>query len=191
MSNYVWNKVFCTKEMMEKYFIDPDPFGKKETLEKSYISFNKLYNMKSIYEYADKVDVPISYGLGTSWRETENGLYELMFCTRWKYPIKAITKSIELSHDTVWMAFEENNIYVSRFYWDNGVKQDVLLIENEYYSWYDENMEYVDSLKEPDDGVWHFLPYTTEKWRNWESTDGFARYFDVDAIDVDYPFRQQ
>ena len=84
--------------------------------------------MKSIYEYADKVDVPISYGWGTYWRETENGLYELMFCTRWKYPIKAITKSIELSHDTVWMAFEENNIYVSRFYWDNGVKQDVLQI---------------------------------------------------------------
>ena len=54
-----------------------------------------------------------------------------------------------------------------------------------------ENMEYVDSLKEPDDGVWHFLPYTTEKWRNWESTDGFARYFDIDAMDVDYPFRQQ
>ena len=52
-------------------------------------------------------------------------------------------------------------------------------------------MEYVDSLKDPDDGVWHFLPYSTEKWRNWESTDGFARYFDIDAMDVDYPFRQQ
>ena len=32
MSNYVWNKVFCTKEMMEKYFIDPYPFGKKKHL---------------------------------------------------------------------------------------------------------------------------------------------------------------
>ena len=32
-------------------------------------------------------------------------------------------KAIEIAHDTEWYAVEENYIYVSHFYWDDGVKE--------------------------------------------------------------------
>ena len=45
MSNYVWNKVICDKETLEKYFIDNNPFG-DEIIEKPYITFNKIFGMR-------------------------------------------------------------------------------------------------------------------------------------------------
>lgn len=189
MSNYVWNKVVCPKNILDKYFIDPDPFGDGIPLEHPYISFNKLFDVKSLNEYSDKIGVHISYGYSFSWDEQEDGLYEIKFCTRWQYPIKAIIRTVELSHDTVWYAVEENHIYVSKFYWDSGVKEDVLFIEDDFDKWLDKNMDYYFSLEDPDDGVWHFLSCAAEQWRNWESADGFARYNDVSAVNVSYPFR--
>ncbi len=46
--NYVYNKVICTKETMEKYFIDFDPFGDGTHLNETYITFNKLLDTGSI-----------------------------------------------------------------------------------------------------------------------------------------------
>ncbi|MCR5663092.1 MAG: hypothetical protein K6G50_13350 [bacterium] len=189
MANYVWNKVVCPKETFEKYFIDKDPFGDGKLPADRQISFNKLFDVKTVDEYLDKIGVCISYSFGCLWQEREDGVFEIKFCTRTEYPIKAIVRTIELSHNTVWYAFEENRIYVSKFYWDDGVKEDVLLVKDDYWDWCQNNEEFVDSLDDPDDGVWHYLSTADNKWKNWETADGFARYLDVGAMEVSYPFK--
>lgn len=174
--------------MLDQFFIDTDPLGDGTPVEQPYISFNKLFGVKSLNEYYDKYGIHISYGWGCSWEMQPDGLCEIKFCTRWQYPIRAIIRTLELSHDTVWFAVEENHIYVSKFYWNNGVKEDVLFIENEFDQWLDDNMDFDDSLEDPDDGVWHYLPTAKEKWENWPSEDGFSRYLDISAVRVDTPF---
>lgn len=188
MSNYVWHKVLCRKEVLERYFIDVDPLGDGTPVEQPYLSFNKLFGVKSLNEYSDNYGVHIYYGYGCSWEMKPDGFCEAKFCTRWEYPIRAIIRTIELSHDTVWLAVEENRIYVSKFYWSDGVKEDVLNIEDGFDEWLDKNMEYDDSLEDPDDGVWHYLPTANGNWRNWPSSDNFSRYLDVAAVNVDTSF---
>ena len=187
MSNYVSHRVVCREEVLYQYFIDKDPFGDGRTVEPPYISFNKLMNVKSLNEYSEKYGVYISYGCGFTWSLLGNGFCEIKFCTRWEYPIRAIIRTLELSHDSFWFAVEENHIYISKFYWEDGVKEDVLFIEEEYSEWLDSNMEFDVSLEDSDDSVWYFLPSAAGKWHNWESTDGFARYMDVAAVYVQLP----
>ena len=187
MSNYVWHKVVCRKTILDRYFIDTDPQGDGIPRERPSISFNQLFGAKSLDEYSDKYGVHISYGYNYSWNLLDDGLCEIKFCTRWEYPIRAITRTLELSHDAVWFAVEENRIYVSKFYWEDGVKEDVFYIEEGFYEWLDHNMEFDDSLEDPDDGVWHYLPTASGTWINWESTDGFNRYLDVPAAHVQLP----
>ncbi len=191
MSNYVWNKVVCSKDTCEKYFLDYDPFGDGQLREVPYITFNKLFGVKSLDAYDKSIGRTISYSWGTSYKETENSLYEIKFAIRWDYPIQAIKKAIELDNSLVWYAVEENVIYVSKFYWDNGIKEDVVFVEDEYYEWSMKNAEFDNSIldrDEGDDGIWYFLPTATLKWRNWESKDGFKRYENVPAYDVRYPW---
>jgi len=112
----------------------------------------------------------------------------MKFCTRWEYPIRAIIRALEVSKDTIWFAVEENHIYVSKFYWHKGMREDVFLLENEFDQWLEENMDFEDSLEDPDDGVWHFLPTASGKWQNWPSPDNYSRYLDIAAVKVDMPF---
>lgn len=191
MSNYVWHKVICRKQVLNQYFIDPDPFGDGTPLKQPYISFNRLFGVKSLNEYSEKYGVHISYSFSFSWEEQPDGLYEIKFCTRWEYPIRAILRALELAHDTIWFAVEENHIYASKFYWADGVKEDVLFIENGFDQWLDENDEFDNSPKDPDDGVWYYLPTATGTWQSWESTDGYARYLDVAAVHVECPIVSQ
>lgn len=137
MSNYVWNKVICDKDILEKYFIDYNPFGDGNLLDKPYITFNKLFDIKTLDEYATKLGVHIYYGDGFSYKRLENNKYEILFCTKWKYPISAIKKVLTLSHNIEWYAVEENCIYVSKFYWNNGIKENVMVIDDEYEKWLD------------------------------------------------------
>lgn len=187
MSNYVWHRVICRKEILDLYFIDTDPLGDGTPVEQPYISFNKLFGVKSLNEYSEKYGVHISYGYGCSWAIQPDGSCDIKFCTRWQYPIRAIIRALELSHDIVWFAVEENHIYASKFYWNNGVKEDVMFIEDGFDDWLNENMEFDDSLEDPDEGVWYYLPKATGTWQNWESADGFARYLDVAAVHVELP----
>jgi hypothetical protein len=191
MSNYVWHKVVCQKEILEKYFIDTDPFGDGTLVEPPYVSFNQLFGVRSLNEYSDKYGVYISYGYSFSWNLQSDGLCEIKFCTRWEYPIRAIIRTLELSHNTVWFAVEENHVYVSKFYWSDGIKEDVILLGEEFDRWLDVNMAFDDSLEDPDDGVWYYLPTSTGTWQNWESNDGFARYLDVAAVHVELPLFQK
>ena len=135
MSNYVWHRVICRKEILDLYFIDTDPLGDGTPVEQPYISFNKLFGVKSLNEYSEKYGVHISYGYGCSWAIQPDGSCDIKFCTRWQYPIRAIIRALELSHDIVWFAVEENHIYASKFYWNNGVKEDVMFIEDGKPAW--------------------------------------------------------
>ena len=119
MSNYVANKIICKKKFYEKFFLDLNAFGDVELDDyiktTPYITFNKLYNVKSINEYRDKYGTYIYYGFGHSVKELNNDLVEIKFQTSKYYPICAIKKAIELDNSIVWYAVEENLIYISKF----------------------------------------------------------------------------
>ncbi|MDO4773219.1 MAG: hypothetical protein Q4A72_06650 [Bacillota bacterium] len=191
MANYVYHKVICSKETLEQYFIDEDPSGESVVLEQPYLSFHKLFGVKGFGEYEEKVACTrIDYAFGFGYYEREDGLYEMKFRSRWFYPIKAIMKALELSHDLVWYAVEENHIYISKFYWDGGVKEDVLYIEYEYDSWSGENPDFFEGLEDWDGDVWYFLPTVKQEWKHWESTNGFQRYFGDQAVPDPFPFER-
>ena len=61
MANYVHNKIICTKEVLNKYFIDYYPFNDEDKLNKPYITFNNIFNVKSINEYS--LNIYFVYGL--------------------------------------------------------------------------------------------------------------------------------
>ena len=187
MANFVWNKVFCDKETLEKYFLDYYPLGEDELFGKPYITFNKLFDVKSITEYREKIGVDIYNGYSFSHKQVGENRYEIMFCTKWKYPIEAIKKAISISHDTEWYAVETNCIYVSKFYWDEAVKEKVMFIEDEYSDWLDEHLDFDDSLEDPDFDVWYFLQTAKSTWHEWESDDDFKRY-EESVYEVPFPF---
>ena len=185
MANYVWSKVICSKNVLNEYFIDRFPFGKEKALDDPYISFNKLFEIPSLEEYRKKVGVYIYYGFSFSWVERDDGLYEIKFSTRWEYPIQAILRTLELSHEVEWYVVEENHIYVSKFYWSNGVKESITLIEDDaYYKWLQENEEFEESLEDHDDPVWYYLETRERNWKIWESKDNFGRYRNKEAYKV-------
>ena len=188
MANYVDNKVVCTKEVLEKYFIDYDPFGDGRQLKSMtktgeivnidcYITFNKLFKTKKDKE---EHGLSIYYGYSFDYKETENGLYEIKFKTKWLYPIKPIIEAIKLcKEDVVWYATEENWIYVSKFYWENNkIVEDILHIENvdSFENWLDDiNKEYPDEF--PDYVIWSYEPDKKVGWKRWESEDLLNRYY--------------
>ena len=120
MANYVHNKIICTKEVLNKYFIDYYPFNDEDKLNKPYITFNNIFNVKSINEYSPN----IYYGYGFTYDKIEDDKYEIKFFTRWLYPIEAILKVISLcKNDITWYACEGNMNIVSKFYYKNNEKQ--------------------------------------------------------------------
>ena len=196
MANYVYNMIICPIEAFYRYFFDNDPFGDgKQTI---FISFNKIFDVQSVGEYIDKIGTPISYGNGVSFTWQSENRCVLKFQTRNYYPIEAIIKAIELSHDIEWFAVEENQIYVSKFYWGSDhVKEYVLHIEKEYDTWITNYADFDDALfeeNEADCGVWYFLRYCKSEgckneWHEWQSEDGFSRYRNCRAaVFVKYPF---
>ena len=188
MANYVWQKVICRKEVLDRYFIDPDPLGDGIQLEKPYITFNKLFGVKSLNEYSEKYGAEIYYGFGFSWEIQSDGLCVIKFCSRWDYPIKAIIQAITLEKDTVWYAVEENCIYVSKFYWSEaeGVQEDVLFLEADFENWSEANEDFDVSLPDPDYGVWYYLETASKDWKTWKSADGFSRYQDYAVAVVEF-----
>ena len=154
------------------------------------MSFNKLFGVDSLDEYQGKIGTIISYSHGFSVVCRSDDKCVVKFQTRTYYPIKAIIKAIELSHEVEWYAVEENYIYISKFHWDNHVREDVLLLDEEYSDWSMKNIDYDDAVfeeNEADCGVWYYLRYNKHGWREWKSDDNFSRYESV-ANEVKYPF---
>jgi hypothetical protein len=192
MANYVYNMVVCRAEVLEQYFIDSNPFGDNSPIDSPYITFNRLFSVRSLQDYHVQYGAYIYYGNGCSWKKRADGLYEIKFCTRWEYPIRAIIRAVELAHDTIWYAVEENHIYVSKFYWDEGVKEDVCLLdEDELDDWADKNIGHERDISDDDDEVWHYLSEVETVWRNWPSSDHYKRYLDVAAFRVELSFKNR
>ena len=185
MSNYVANKIICKKEFYKKYLLDLNPFGDEipdgYVKTHPYITFNKLYNVESLNEYGEKYGTYVYYGFGHSVRELDKDNVEILFQTRWLYPIYAIVKAIELDHNIVRYAVEENIIYISRFEWNkNKVVEKVLDLGNDKFDeWYDKNImndNIYDNLEPCDDTTWYFNNYNEKDWKLWDTDDLIKRY---------------
>ncbi len=184
MANFVSNRVICKRSFYEKYFYDTNPFGMEKSneyvKEKSYITFNKLYKVKSLNEYMEKYGEYIYYGYGYNVKQLDNDLVEIKFQTKWSYPICAIVKAIELNHSIIWYAIEENIIYYSKFSWkDNKVIEETLYIENDkcFEAWYGQNI--FNNLKCYDDSLWYYNYENNPNWKRWDTDDLVKRYKDI------------
>ena len=85
---------------------------------------------------------------------------------------------------------EENYVYISKFCWENGVKEKVMWIRDGYDDWFISNEELYLDIKDPDSDVWDYLQVADEEWLDWESNDQFKRYEGLahDALREDNPF---
>lgn len=175
MANYVSNKIICKKMFYEEYFLDERPFGDEFPVDKPRLSFNKLFGVKDTSEYYDKYGAYVCYSFGYNVKEIDNGLVEIKFRTKGVYPICGIIRAIELDHDIVWYATEENHIYLSKFCWnDNKVIEETLNLETkEYEEWCDNSGYYsYDNEKELDDYddvIWHYDFEKSKNWKYWPS----------------------
>ena len=53
MANYVYNRIICTKEVLNKYFLDDEPFEENKKIDEPYITFNKLFDTKLDEKYRE------------------------------------------------------------------------------------------------------------------------------------------
>lgn len=191
MSNNVNNMIICPKIEFFRLFYDCEPYSTTEHVPN--ISFNKLFGVGSVDEYYNTIGIPISYGWGFSYISRHDNKCVIKFQTKSFYPIEAIIKAIKLSHDIEWFVVEENCSYVSKFYWDEKVREAVLYIEKAYSDWYERHLDFEDALfdeNESDCGVWYFLKYYKGEWKQWPSDDNFIRYKNNYAHNVKYPFNE-
>lgn len=188
MANYVYHRVICDGNTLQRWLLDDAPFGEK--WKKQSLSFNRLFNLSTVEEYTEKVGLAISYGLSTSVVKTGDDQYVLKFVTRWAYPIEAIKKLLEVSHETVWQAIEENCVFLSCFYWHDGVREKVKYYYDNANLWEDEREHedpgYWDRFEDPDYWIWEYVDISREPWVEWPDEDGFHRY-DKAIIDVVLP----
>lgn len=177
MANYVYNRVICSEQLFYRYFWDQTPFG--EIRDDPYITFNQLVGVNSITEYNNKYGVSIYYGYGVIHRRLENGQIELLFATRWYHPIEAIKKAVTIDPNLIWYTVEENVIYISKFYWNGNIHEDVYIPGDTWDDWYEHNVKYSDHIREDaDNDVWIFLSAVEPNWVEWPSTNSFQRYFE-------------
>ena len=166
MANCVYNKVLCSKDTLDRLFIDYTPFEEEEPLKDPYIVFRKIYETIDLDELKSRDKTDIYYGFGFSYRRCSNDIYEIKFATRWRYPIVAIIQAINLDHNLIWYCVEENNLYISRFFWNNGVKEEVALLDDAFYSWFD-TPSLIDDC---DDVVWYYLNLIIQNGGNGHQT---------------------
>lgn len=164
MANYVYHQIICTEDFLQKYLLDYYPFYENKKLDSPYISFNKLTNVKDIREYSNLYGVYIYYGYGFSYLKRDDNKFVVKFATRWEYPISAIQKAMELDHTVEWYAMEESCIYVSKFYFQNGLMEDIALLTDDFNKWADENYDFEESLSDNDHLIWYYLPQIKQRW---------------------------
>lgn len=169
MANYVYNRIICTKEVLDKYFLDDEPFEENKKVDEPYITFNKLFNTKLDEKYSELYGECINYGDGFEYHHLEDDNVEIIFNTRWRYPIKAIERALGLcKNNIVWYAVEENLIYVSKFYWDNEIIEETLYLENraDFEKFNEDN-----SKPTSDFWIWEYKPEEKEGWNIWKCND--------------------
>ena len=170
MANYVYQQVICSKDFFETYFLDCYPIDEKR-IDPPYISFNKLVGVKDLGEYGEQFGEYIYYGYGFTYQMRSDGLMVLTFATKRDYPIAAIRAAIQLDHTVEWYAIEENCIYVSRFFWEQGVQEEICLLnDDEFGKWAWDRYEFEELLADSDHIVWYFLLENDIEWLSWSSS---------------------
>lgn len=179
MANFVFQQVICSREFLEKFFIDYYPIHKDGCMERPYISFNKIVGVTSLNEYKEKYGEYIYYGYGFSYMDLADGRVAMKFATTWNYPIAAIHRSLTLDQSIEWYAVEENNLYVSRFYWEQGVQERIALLGDDFYLWSEAQQLIEDELSDEDHLLWYFMKDHQVSWIPWTDDLNLPRYFKV------------
>lgn len=179
MANFVFQQVIFSREFLEKFFIDYYPIHKDNPLDRPYISFNKIVGTTSLNKYKDKFGEYIYYGYGFSYKGLADGRVALKFATKWDYPIAAIHRTLTLDHSIEWYAVEENDLYVSRFYWEQGVQERIALLRDDFYVWSEAQQLIEDDLSDEDHLLWYFLKDHQVSWIPWTDDLNLPRYFKV------------
>lgn len=179
MANYIYNKIICTRDILNKYFLDDVPFTENKKLDEPYITFNKLFGNKIDERYGKNYGEDIYYGDGFEYNNLDNEMVEIKFNTRWRYPIKAIIKALELCKNNItWYAAEENLIYISKFYWNNEIIEETLYLEDKVDF---EKFVVNNSSDESEYWIWDYKLEEKDDWKIWQCNDFVERYF------KDYP----
>lgn len=177
MANSVYQQVICSQDFFETYFLDDYPIDEKK-MDPPYISFNKLVGVKDLGEYREQFGEYIYYGYGFTYKMRSDSLMVLTFATKRNYPIAAIRAAIQLNHTVEWYAIEENCIYVSRFFWKQGVQEEIcLLSDDKFGKWAWDRYEFEESLADSDHIVWYFLLENNANWLGCSVGLGLPRYY--------------
>lgn len=59
---------------------------------------------------------------------------------------------------------EESCIYVSKFYFQNGLMEDIALLTDDFDKWSDKNYDFEESLSDNDHLIWYYLPQIKQGW---------------------------
>ncbi|HEM5984408.1 TPA: hypothetical protein U2B44_000817 [Streptococcus suis] len=179
MVNYVYQQVVCSQEFFETYFLDYYPIDENR-IEPPYISFNKLVNVKDIGVYRERFGEYIYYGYSFTYKKRSDGLMVLTFATKRDYPIAAIRAAIQLDHSLEWYAVEENCIYVSRFYWNHGVQEEIYLLDDDddFGRWVEARYEFEEALADSDHIVWYYLLENKNNWLDRATLLDLPRYYE-------------
>lgn len=176
MANYVYQQVICSKDFFETYFLDCYPIDEKR-IDPPYISFNKLVGVKDLGEYGEQFGEYIYYGYGFTYQMRSDGLMVLTFATKRDYPIAAIRAAIQLDHTVEWYAIEENCIYGSRFFWKQGVQEEICLLDDDCFgTWAEARYEFDEALADSDHIVWYYLLENKVNWLDRSSLLDLPRY---------------
>ncbi len=173
--NFVQNKVICSKEILEKYFLDDNPFGDSNILKEPYITFNKILKNKLDNDYERQFGAQIYYGFGYEYNIIKDDIYEIKFITMRYYPIMAITELLKLcKNKVVWYAFEESSDYISKFYWNEKIKEEILCINSRK-----DVEEFLDLTEESDSEfwIWDYKPEKKDEWKISDSNNLIEKYF--------------
>ncbi|AND79108.1 hypothetical protein [Streptococcus pantholopis] len=177
MANYVYQKIICSKKFLDSYLIDYYPISQNDRIVPPYISFNRLVGVSDLSEYREKFGEHIYYGDSFTYSECENGLFEVKFTTKRDYPIAAIRRAIEVEHSVEWFAVEDNCIYVSHFYWSDGIKESIHTLGSAFGSWYSKQYELEESLEDSDHLIWYYLNEHKCSWILWSDSLPIPRFF--------------
>ena len=87
----------------------------------------------------------------------------------------AITELLKLcKNKVVWYAFEESSDYISKFYWNEKIKEEILCINSRK-----DVEEFLDLTEESDSEfwIWDYKPEKKDEWKISDSNNLIEKYF--------------
>lgn len=126
-------------------------------------------------DYERQFGAQIYYGAGFEYNRLKDDIYEVKFITMRYYPIMAITELLKLCQNkVVWYAFEESSDYISKFYWSEEIKEEILYINNSK-----DFEEFLDLTEECDSEfwIWNYKPENKDEWKISSSNNLIEKYF--------------